>query len=304
MTDELVVTLVTAPGGLPPTALKDTAIHLRKSGGKSIRTGWLAEGEAADIFCAGIAIEDLRAHLAAYLKDRPIDAIVQPIAARRKKLLIADMESTIIQQEMLDELADLIGKREEVASITRRAMNGEIDFAGALRERVAMLKGQPTAILDRAAERITFMSGAEELVATLKSQGVACWLVSGGFTCFAEPVAAKLGFARIYANTLILRDGVIAGEVEEPILDKTAKQTILERGCAEFGLALSQTISVGDGANDLPMLTACNEGGGLGFAYHAKPHVREGTPNQVNHADLKALLYAQGYGRDKISSSF
>src|SRR5271168_4604123 len=144
---ELVVTLIAgAPTGLAPNVLKETAIYLRKSGGKALRTGWLAETEAADIFCAGFPADELRARVSSHLKDRPLDFIVQPVVTRRKKLLLADMESTIIEQEMLDELAEVIGKREEVAAITRRAMNGEIDFAGALRARVALLKGQPETI--------------------------------------------------------------------------------------------------------------------------------------------------------------
>jgi phosphoserine phosphatase len=297
---ELVVTLIAAtPGGLLPGVLKESAIYLRKSGGKSIRTGWLAEGEAADIFCAGLTANNLRSKLIVHLKDRPLDIIVQPVASRRKKFLVADMESTIIQQEMLDELADLIGKRDEVVTITQRAMNGEIDFAGALRARVTMLKGLAATVLDEAASRITYMPGAEELIATLRNQDVVCWLVSGGFTCFAEPVAAKLGFARIFANTLVVRDGIIAGEVEEPILDKNAKRAILEKGCSELGVSLGQTVAIGDGANDVPMLCACNEGGGMGVAYHAKPRVKEAVAYQVNQADLKALLYAQGHAANK-----
>jgi phosphoserine phosphatase len=297
---ELVITLVASVvGGLAPVVLKDTAILLRKSGGKSIRTNWLEHSLAADIFCAGFTADQARAHAANYLKDKSLDIIVQPVATRRKKLLLADMESTVIQQEMLDELADLIGKRDEVVAITARAMNGEIDFAGALKARVALLKGQSESILTRAMERITPMPGALELVAALKLQGVSCWLVSGGFTCFAEPVAAKLGFDRVYANTLVVRNGVVTGEVEEPILDKIAKQQILEKGCAEISLAVSEVMTVGDGANDIPMLAACNNGGGLGVAYHAKSSVREAIPSQINHADLKALFYAQGYGKER-----
>lgn len=294
---ELVATLVAgSPEKLSPEILRDAAAHVEKSGGKSVRAAWLAEAEAADIFCGGLTVEGLRAHLTVYLKEKPLDVIVQPVAARRKKLLLADMESTIIEQEMLEELAGIIGRRAEVAAITHRAMNGEIDFVGALRERVAMLKGQPVSILDHVAERMTFMPGAAELLAAMKAQGAACWLVSGGFTVFTDPVAAKLGFDKVFANTLVLRDGVIAGEVAEPILDKNAKKTLLEKACAELGLSLAETLTVGDGANDVPMLAACNAGGGLGIAYRAKPNVRAAIPNQVNHTDLKVLIYAQGEG--------
>jgi phosphoserine phosphatase len=212
-----------------------------------------------------------------------------------KKLLVADMESTIIEQEMLDELASDLGHGRETADITRRAMNGELDFATALYERVALLKGQPVSILERAAKRITFMSGAEKLLSVMKAHGAVCWLVTGGFGYFAEPVAQKLGFDKVFANDLIVHDDVLTGEVVEPILDKNTKKELLERACKELGLSMTDCLAVGDGANDIPMLTACNEGGGLGVAYHAKPKVREVVPHQINHGDLTTLLYAQGY---------
>lgn len=293
---ELVVTLVAAAqGDLAPTRLKDIILDLEKLGGKAIHPNWLAEGCAVDIFCSGLVLEDLRAWLLAQEKVSALDILVQPKATRGKKLLLADMESTIIEQEMLDELADFIGKREEVAHITRCAMNGEIDFSDALRARVGLLKDQPATILDEVAKRVTFMPGALELLAALKAHGVTCWLVSGGFTCFAEPVAAALGFDKVYANNLIVKDGRITGEVQEPLLDKIAKQVLLDKACAEHGLSLNETMTVGDGANDIPMLAACQGGGGLGVAYHAKPHVRAVIVNQINHSNLKTLMYAQGY---------
>ncbi|MDP9127127.1 MAG: phosphoserine phosphatase SerB [Pseudomonadota bacterium] len=292
---EYVVTLVAStPGGLVTGLVRDAAIHLRKSGGKGLRTSWLAEAEAADIFCTGFSGEQLRPLLLNHLQDAPLDILIQPASTRRKKLLVADMESTIIEEEMLDELAAVIGCGDAVAAITRRAMNGEIDFEGALRARIDMLKGQPTKLLDEVAERMTITEGARELVAGMKAQGAVCWLVTGGFTWFAEAVAAKLGFDRAYANTLVLENNVITGGVMEPILDRHAKKMILEKACAELGLTLQDTLTVGDGANDVPMLTACSAGGGLGVAYRAKPNVRAVIANQVNHTSLKTLLYAQG----------
>lgn len=292
---EYVTTLVAgfAPA-LSQTIVNNAATSIEQAGGTSIRTAWLEQGRAADIFCTGLTAENIRTQLNAALQSQPLDFIVQPAATRRKKLLLADMESTVIEQEMIDELASVIGRHDEVAAITRRAMNGEIDFAGALRERVAMLRGQPASILDRVAKRITFMHGASALVAAMKAQSGTCWLVSGGFTYFAELVAVRLGFDKFYANTLVVRDDMITGEVVNPILDKNTKKALLEKACAELKLSLHETLTVGDGANDIPMLAACNEGGGLGIAFHAKPNVRQATPNQVNHVGLEALIYVQG----------
>ncbi|MDX2028403.1 MAG: phosphoserine phosphatase SerB [Alphaproteobacteria bacterium] len=290
------------PSGLSTALLKDMVAYAEGQGAKNIRIDWLAEGEAADLFCEGLAAEKLRALLVEKLQGQKVDVIVQPVEGRRKKLLLADMESTIIQQEMLDEMADAIGQREKVAAITARAMNGEIDFAGALRERVALLQGQPASLMIKVMERITPMPGAEALIATMKKHGAICWLVSGGFTCFVQPVAAKLGFHEAYANTLAVENNLISGSVIEPVLDKDTKKALLEHACKQHGVALSETITVGDGANDIPMLDACNAGGGLGIAYHAKPHVRAAVAHQVNCADLRALLYAQGYRSQDIVS--
>jgi phosphoserine phosphatase len=229
------------------------------------------------------------------LADHRADCIVQPAAGRQKKLLIADMESTIIEQEMLDELAETIGLRDKVAAITARAMNGELDFGAALKERVGLLRGLPATVLDDVAQRITLMPGADALLAVMKGKGATAWLVSGGFTCFAKPVAERLGFDRVFANELVIRNGTITGEVAQPILDKNSKKHLLEKASKELGLSLAQSIAVGDGANDIPMLSACSEGGGLGFAFHAKPNVRAVIAHQINHSDLRTILYAQGY---------
>ena len=220
-----------------------------------------------------------------------IDVIVQPFEGRRKRVLVADLESTVIENEMLDELAEFVGMRAEVAEITRRAMNGELDFAAAIAERVALLKGLPVSVLDDAARRIRLMPGARALVATSRAAGIRTALVSGGFTVFAERVAASLGFDRVVANRLDIVQERIAGTVRAPLVDRDAKRDALLALAAETGVPVSATLAVGDGANDLPMLLAA----GLGVAFHAKPAVAAASRWRIEHADLTALLYAQGY---------
>jgi phosphoserine phosphatase len=222
-----------------------------------------------------------------------LDGVVVPAAGRRKKILVADMESTMIENEMLDELADFLGLREKIAGITARAMNGEIDFAAALDERVVLLKGLPIARLDEAAKRIRYTPGGATLVATMKQHGAACALVSGGFTYFTALVRQALGFDFDAANTLRHDGRTLSGAVETPILGKEAKLATLERLGAERGLPIADTMSVGDGANDLPMLKAS----GLGVAFHAKPVVAAEVSARIDHGDLTALLYLQGYRR-------
>jgi len=251
---------------------------------------WLAPGEACDLELGD------EATLRRAIGGAPIDLVVQPAAGRRKRILVADMEATIIENEMLDELADFIGRRAEVAEITRRAMNGELDFAAALRERVGLLRGIPARVLDEAAARIRIMPGARELVATMRAHGAATALVSGGFTVFAERVARELGFDRVSANRLAIADGVIAGTVAAPIAGAAAKRAALLALAAERGVAPEAALAVGDGANDLPMLQAA----GLGVAFRAKPAVAAAARWRIDHADLRALLYAQGYRKTEI----
>lgn len=290
MAQELVSTIVAALG----TELSLDFIEYLLQKTEATHTEWLAEGHAVDVFFEDGDAPALQKSIASLVADKPCDIIVQSSLGRKKKFLIADMESTIIEQEMLDELADLIGQRDQVASITRRAMNNEIDFSTALRERVSLLAGQPAQILDEAAKRITFTAGAKELLQVMKANGAECWLVSGGFTCFVEPVAKQLGFDRFYANTLVIKNGTLTGEVALPILDKDSKQKFLHQACADLHMSVEETLAVGDGANDIPMLTACNAGGGLGVAFEAKPAVRAVIAPQINHTDLQTLLYAQG----------
>lgn len=288
-----VATLVSAPGARLDSSVLDAAVNaLREVGAVSVSHKWLAEGRAADVFFSSLESPNAYMALRAVLDVKKIDAIVQPVANRRKKLLLADMESTIIEQEMLDELAGMLGVGARVAEITRKAMNGELDFIAAIKERVGLLAGQPAALLEQAEKLITPVGGAAELVAAVKSGGGQCWLVSGGFACFANVVAERLGFARVFANKLIVENGKIIGEAAEPILDKNSKKATLDLGCNELGLRLSDCVTIGDGANDVPMLNACNDGGGLGVAYHAKPTVRAAVPHQINHGDLSALAFA------------
>ncbi|MGC2411310.1 MAG: phosphoserine phosphatase SerB, partial [Stellaceae bacterium] len=222
--------------------------------------------------------------------------LVQPSAGRRKRILVADLEATIIENEMLDELADFIGQRSHVAEITRRAMNGEIDFAGALSERVSLLKGLPASVLDEAASRMRVTPGARALIATVRAAGVRTALVSGGFTDFAERVAGDLGFDRVVANRLEIADGRIAGTVRAPIVTGETKRDTLLALAEDCAVSRSATLAVGDGANDLLMLAAA----GLGVAFHAKPAVAAAARWRVDHGDLTALLYAQGYRAGEI----
>jgi phosphoserine phosphatase len=225
----------------------------------------------------------------------PIDLCVQPLDGRKKRLLVADMDSTIINVECLDELADFAGVKAEVSAITERAMRGEVDFEGALRERVAMLKGLEVTALDRCyEERVRLNPGARTLVRTMAANGARCVLVSGGFDAFTRRVAEAAGFHLDRANQLLEQDGALVGLVAEPILGRAAKLAALEDEAALAGLELADTIAVGDGANDLAMIKAA----GLGVAYRAKPVVAAEADARLDYADLTALLYFQGYSAD------
>ncbi len=248
----------------------------------------LADGEAAEFAVAGPPDLDL---LRSALGDAAIDAIAVKPRGRRKALLIADMDSTIITGETLDELADFAGIKDRIAAITVRAMNGELDFKDALRERVAMLQGLPLAALEATWERVRLTEGARELVATMRARGALTALVSGGFTFFTQRVADRLGFALHRANVLLDDGAVLLGQVAEPILDREAKLLALNELAAERGIKLSATLAVGDGANDLDMLRHA----GLGVAFHAKPIVAAEARARVDHGNLRALLFAQGY---------
>ncbi|MGQ4273120.1 phosphoserine phosphatase SerB [Terrihabitans sp. B22-R8] len=231
--------------------------------------------------------------------ERPVDLNIIPSADRRKRLLLADMDSTMIQQECIDELADLLGLRDEIAAITERAMRGEIAFEPALRERVALLRGLRTEDLSRLLEdRITDMPGGRILVRTMRAHGAYTALVSGGFTMFTEAVASRLGFDEQRANRLLIENGALTGAVSEPILGAEAKMETLIELREKLDLAPDAVIAVGDGANDLPMLKEA----GLGVAFRAKPLVSAAAAACIRHGDLTALLYLQGYSRDEFAA--
>jgi len=262
---------------------------------------WLFDEVAVDIpFEGQIPAEGLHAiesQLREARGDLPIDIVVQPRAFRRKKLFLADMDSTMIGQECIDELADFAGLKAHVADITERAMRGEIEFEPALRERVALLKGLPVGVVDEVlARRITPTPGGRELVMTMRAHGAWTCLISGGFTLFTNAVAAMLGFQENRANQLIIRDGKLAGEVTEPIIGRAAKLATLIELTESFDLDDIDTLVAGDGANDLGMI----QHAGLGVAYHAKPAVSAAAAARIDHGDLTALLYAQGFRRDEF----
>jgi phosphoserine phosphatase len=292
-----VLTLIAGrPDILMPELATVAAASLLASGAEIGPTDWLAPGLACDIPFEAPDPEDLEALLALQLSRLPLDLAVQPVEGRRKALLVADLESTIIGQEMLDELAEAVGLRGQVAGITARAMAGELDFAEALTARVGLLKDLPAGALDEAGRRMTLNPGARTLVQTLRAAGVTTALVSGGFTCFAEPIAAACGFDTVVANRLLVEDGRLTGRVAEPLVDRNAKLATLERLAAERGLTTDAACAVGDGANDAAMLAAA----GLGVAYRGKPAARTAARVSIDHGDLTALLYLQGYRREEF----
>jgi phosphoserine phosphatase len=264
--------------------------------------GWLHPGVAVDIVfadppdrsgaTAGL-LKTLSVGLRGVIGAAPVDVVLQPLDGRRKKLLVADMDSTMIGQECIDELADYAGLKDRVAAITARAMAGEVAFAPALRERVALLKGIPASTIDRViAERIRPNPGAAVLVQTMRAHGAYTCVVTGGFTAFMAPLAAAIGFDEYHANTLLTDTaGRLSGEVAEPVLGREAKRDTLLALRERLRLRPQDTLAVGDGANDIPMIEAA----GLGVAFHGKPALREKAGACIEHGDLTALLYAQGY---------
>jgi phosphoserine phosphatase len=295
----LVATLISNPAS---PALDDAVIDIARAllpqAGKP---DWLAKGIAVDVPFVGngtdprVLAESLRAALA----GRPVDVVVQAAAGRRKKLFLADMDSTMIAQECVDELADFAGLKAHVSAITERAMRGEIAFEPALRERVALLKGLPVTVVDEVLKtRIRLTPGGRELVGTMRAHGGYACLVSGGFTLFTKVIAGEIGFDENRGNTLLTSGGTLSGEVAEPILGRDAKKATLTELRARLKLEPNETLAVGDGANDLDMLREA----GLGVAYHAKPAVAAAAATRIDHGDLTALLYAQGYRRDEFAT--
>ena len=296
---ESVVTLIAARAGGDAlgAAIGLSRDALVKLGARLEPNDWLSSARACDIPFDDLAPDQADAGIRAAIgPEAAIDVLAQHTARRRKQLLVADMEATIIANEMLDELAEIAGIQPQIADITRRAMNGEIEFAGALRERVGLLKDMPESALADAGARIRINPGAASLVATMHKHGAYTALVSGGFRLYADRVRRQLGFDIAVANELIVADGKLAGRVREPLLGKEAKLATLTLLAAERSLSLADALAVGDGANDLPMIEAA----GMGIAYHAKPVVAAAARLRVDHNDLTALLYAQGYRDEEI----
>lgn len=265
--------------------------RLRDAGCVPAVSGWIDEGAAADLHF-GMAPDAARGALEGAIAAT--DVVVQSSMTRSKLLLVADMDSTMITVECIDELADYAGIKPQIAEITERAMRGELDFEAALDARVALLKGLAESDIERClAERVTIMPGARALVRTMRARGAAAILVSGGFTRFAEPVARAIGFDRAIANVLEIESGVLTGTVTKPIVGSHTKLETLCAAVAERGIAVEDALAVGDGANDLAMIAAA----GLGVAYHAKPIVAKAAAARIDHGDLTALLYAQGIAR-------
>ncbi len=293
---EAVLTLIAGrEAGLEPALIDTVRESLAGVGIHCGRPDWLAPGVACDLEFQG-STDQAEAAAALAVGDSPVDIVAQRTLDRRKRLLLADMESTIIRQETLIELGKLAGVGEEIAAITRRAMNGEIEFAEALRTRVAMLEGLPFSALDDVGAALEPMPGALALVRTMRASGAWCMLVSGGFRVFTQRAAKLVGFDAEFGSQLETRDRKLTGRIIEPILDPDAKANVLVRTVVQRRLPLRSVLAVGDGANDLPML----EIAGLGVAYHASPMVAARARTRLNHADLTGLLYAQGYRRSEI----
>lgn len=294
--------VITVVGDITKQALDQAVIDsitqtLGTNGAEIASVNWLSPSIACDIFVENTDATIINEIIGRTIGDQPFDFIVQPEANRRKKMIISDMDSTIIQQECIDEIADFAGIKEQISDITERAMNGELDFAEALRERVSLLKGLPEGTLAAAYEKkITFTPGAKALVQTMRKNGSFCLLVSGGFTFFTERVVEALGFHKQESNRLEIVDGLLTGEVFEPILDKNSKLNSLHFYAKKQNISEDDVLAVGDGANDLPMIQAA----GLGVAFYAKPFVQQQVMAKINHTDLTTLLYAQGYTQKDI----
>jgi phosphoserine phosphatase len=301
MAEKISLTLISNPNSYKLEGTLTAAIeaNIAFAGGNILSSRWLVAGEAYDMIITHLTPEKAQSIAQETLRGEKVDIIAQDAASRMKRLLITDMDSTMITCECIDELADFVGKKEEVAAITERAMNGELDFEKALNERVTLLKGLDENTLAAVyRERVHIMGGGRELVATMKANGARCVLVSGGFTFFTSRIRSDLGFDADYSNTLEIENGLLTGRVIPPILDKQVKLQTLMAECMRHLVPLEESLAIGDGANDLPMLLAS----GLGIAYHAKPSVQAASRAKLNFANLRGALFAQGYREEEIVS--
>ncbi len=293
---EHILTVIGPTDSVDDSMLSRLRSALQALGADTLSPQWLAKGRAADIPFGLLAPGQADAAARKALDGQPVDVVAQEASNRRKMLLVADMDSTMVTGETLDELADFAGLKDHIAAITARAMNGEIDFRAALRERVGLLRGLPVETLEKTYDRVAYTPGARTLVATMKAHGAFAVLVSGGFRFFTERVRQHCGFDRDLANQLEIADGRLTGRVLDPILDRNTKLQTLVGIAGERQLPLSLTLAVGDGANDLEMIKAA----GLGVAFHAKPVVAAEARVRIDHGDLSALLFAQGYREDQF----
>jgi phosphoserine phosphatase len=268
----------------------ERAAYICGSNGASFT--WIKEGKGADLILGSKPTREQREELEEMLSADRIDSFVIPEGtARKKKLLVSDMDNTMVVGETLDDLAAACGLKEQIAEITTRAMSGDLDFPTALRTRIAMLKGLRESTLKETFKKITYMEGAETLVTTMNSYGATCVLVSGGFTSFTGPVAENLGFHAHHGNVLEIEEGALTGQVCGPILDHRSKLQYLRQYMSDYSLSPEDVLAVGDGANDLDMIQAA----GLGVGFHPKPYLKERVENSILYGDLSALLYVQGY---------
>jgi len=296
-----VLTLIADPAApaLDGNMVDAARAALLAAGAEAGPPDWLAPGVACDVPCAGADAAAAAAAVRGALAGAPVDVLAQAAAIRRKRVLVADMESTIIRNELLDDLGILMGVGDRVSEITAKAMNGEIDFVSAIKQRTALLEGLPAERLAAVRQRIVFAAGARELLRTMRAHDGYAVLVSGGFRIFTRYVRERLGFDEDIGNEPEIRNGCLSGRVLEPILDRDAKLRALTRIARERGVSPEETLAVGDGANDLPMIQAA----GTGIAYHAKPALAEAAAYRIDHGDLTALLYLQGYRAEEIVGS-
>lgn len=298
---DLVLTLIapSGPGKISDSTVARVRAALDNLGAETAPADWLSPDKACDIPFSGLAPQQGEAAARTAIDEKgsgKIDIIAQGALGRKKKLLIADMDSTIVTGETLDELADFAGLKNEIAKITKSAMQGDIGFEEAIKARVSMLKGMDETALEKTFKRIKLTGGAKTLVATMKANGAHTILVSGGFSYFTERISEEVGFDKSYGNRLIIKNSKLTGEVSEPILDKDTKLKVLLETAAQKKLSLDETLSIGDGANDVPMLGAA----GLGIAFHAHKVAAQAASARLNHTDLSAVLYAQGYKLEEL----